>query len=239
MSKFTATMQTADTEQMTLPDIDQAKADVTAALDGAGNTPSRGSDNAGFNEAFGAITGLSAIIGVAQVIADVMQPQQPEQERSGTDFLTGKKKQSKYVSQQQAALLIRKADPVVRAARPPVSLMQMGKQPARMLGAKPAAPKAGKGGRHDLVERSNIASSSLKSGVKGAALSPEAVDRLKIQLGRLRRAEANVSLKAAENAPNDARVKNSITRFSQDKQVKIAPKAPEMQALKPPVAKMG
>lgn len=242
MSKFTANMQMADTDQMTLPDIDQAKSDVIAALDGADNKPSPDADNAGFNEAFGAITGLSAVIGVAQLISDVMQPQDPQQsaqERSGTEFMTGKKAApSKYINRKQADVLVRKADPVVRAARAPVPLLQAGKRPVPMLGAKAAAPAPARkaGGRaaaHDLSERVNIASSSMKSTVKGAALSPEATDQLKFKLGLLQKAEGSLSFKAAQAAPDDARAKNSLSRFSQDNQIKVAPKAPEMKMQEP------
>lgn len=246
MSKFTANMQMADTDQMTLPDIDQAKSDVIAALDGADNKPSPEADNAGFNEAFGAITGLSAVIGVAQLISDVVQPQEPQQvaqERSGTEFMTGKKAApSKYIDRKQADVLVRKAEPIVRAARAPVPLLQAGKRPVPMLGAKAAPAPARKAGRraaaYDLSERVNIASSSVKSTVKGAALSPEAAAQLKFKLGLLQRAEGSLSVKAAQAAPDDARAKNSLTRFSQDNQLKVAPKAPQMQmeAPKPQVS---
>ncbi len=236
MSKFNQQIVSSNTDQMTLGDIDQAKSDVTAALDGADNAGrSAKPDNVGFNEAVGAMLGLSPIIAAAQVIADLAQPQQQQENTQTRDFLSGKKKDSRYISRSNMDLLVRRAEPVVRATAQPVSLLQVNKRKPALLGAKPASKGA------DLRERSAIAGSSLGSPTKGArasrpALSREEIDRLKMQLGRLQNAEQNLSGKAFDNGGNDARVKNALSRFSQEQQIKFIAKMPEGPKLSAPKA---
>lgn len=238
MSRFAGGVQMANVEQMTLPELDQAKTDVLAALDGADNPNGAKADNSGFNETIGVLTGASMFVMALQAVAAIGQAPQPQQQQQqasqSRDFLTGKKKAptSTFIGQAHVNTLAQRAQPAVRAAVQSQQLMQ-GK-PARA-----GSIFATRGRGIDLIERANIASGSTKSKVKGAKVSPEVAQRLlpdalKIQLGVILRAENNLSLNALASAPDDARAKRSMERLSGEQQSKMMRSQPALKAVVAP-----
>lgn len=252
MSKFASGPQLANVEQMSLSDLDQAEAKISAqdSADPSGS----GADSPAMNKAVGAMSGFTALEAIVEVLTDLTQSpasQPAAQHASSTtrDFLTGKHKKaapSAFIPQPQAQALVRKAEPIVRASVRAVPLMQDNRKPARSNFLN-GGGKKGHGKGIDLFERANIAQSSMQSATKGMKASPEIASRLlsderKLQLGMIRRAKDNLSFAAIQSAPTDARARNAFDHLGQEQQSKMmrmsaAPKMAAPSAPAPSIAR--